>query len=68
MQAETPADRMRIALDLYEVGEKMVRERLRRAQPEITFEELDRAIAEWLAQRPGAEFGDMPGQPSNRFR
>ncbi|MBA3742378.1 hypothetical protein [Sporichthya sp.] len=66
MQAETPGDRIRIALDLYEVGEKMLRARLRRERPDISQSELDQAIVAWLRRRPGAEFGDMPGRPSSR--
>jgi hypothetical protein len=66
--AETPADRVRAALDLCDLGERMLRERLRRNDPDITAEQVEAAVAAWYAHRPGAEHGDMPGLPSNRFR
>lgn len=65
---ETPAERIRAALDLYALGERMFRQRLRNDDPNISESEIDATIAEWLARRPGAEYGDMPGVPSERFR
>lgn len=62
----SPAQRIRVALDLYELGEKMYRQRLRRERPGITDAELDEQIIRWLHDRPGAEFGDMQGVPSTR--
>lgn len=51
---------MRIALDLYEVGEGMMRARLSRERPDAEDAEIDAAILAWLQHRPGAEFGDFP--------
>jgi hypothetical protein len=65
---ETPADRVRAALDLCELGERMLRERLRRDNPNISDEQIETAVDAWYARRPGAEHGDMPGVPSSRFR
>jgi len=60
------ADRFRVALDLYEVGETMLRQRLRRERPDASAQDIDAAIAAWLQRRPGAEHGDHPGPPSAR--
>lgn len=66
MSSESPAERMRVALDLYEVGEGMMRARLRRERPDADDAEIDAAIVAWLQHRPGAEFGDFPGPASDR--
>ena len=67
MTAETAADRLRVALDLYEVGESMMRARLRRERPAAREDEIDAEIRAWLHRRPGAEHGDFPGPPSDRL-
>jgi len=67
MDEGAPARRMRLALDMYEVGEAFVRARLRRETPAITEEALDEAVRAWRLSRPGAEMGDAVGVPSNRF-
>jgi hypothetical protein len=58
-----PAARLRIALELHELGVRMHRQRLRRERPELTHAELDIAIRAWLHERPGAEHGDAVGTP-----
>ena len=65
--ARDPAARLRIALELHDLGERMQRERLRRERPQITPDELDDAIRSWLRERPGAEHGDAVGPRSSRF-
>lgn len=55
-------DRMRAALELFEIGETMLRQRLRRARPEATDAQIEAAVATWRTTRPGAEFGDAPGR------
>lgn len=65
--AETPAERFRIALDLYEVGVRMHRQSLRRRHSDLTSEEIERELVRWLQHRPGAEHGDYPGRLSSRF-
>ncbi|MDN5759989.1 MAG: hypothetical protein L0H59_15930 [Tomitella sp.] len=64
---EPAAERMRVALDLYETGERMLRQRLRRERPEAAPDEIDAEIARWLCRRPGAEHGDHPGPRSARI-
>lgn len=60
------AARLRAALELYEVGEAMLRQRLLREEPSLTSAQLDARIGAWLQTRPGAEYGDHPGGRSPR--
>ncbi len=57
------AERFQMALSLYELAEDMLRQKLRRKHPEASAEEIDQRVLEWRLHRPGAEFGDAPGQP-----
>jgi hypothetical protein len=66
MSASTPEERLRIALDLADVGEQMMRTRLRRAHPEYDDARLEEAMVRWMQDRPGAPWGDYPGPPSPR--
>ena len=61
------AERFRLALDMYEFGERMARSGLRRRHPEATEEQIARMLLEWRMTRPGAPRGDAAGQPSRRF-
>ena len=60
---ETPADRFRAALDLYDVGLKLKYQNLRRSQPHASEAEIQEQLHRWLLHPPGAEFGDAPGRP-----
>lgn len=60
--------RLRVALDMYEVGEQMQRQRLRREHPDLTDRQIEAQVQEWRLRRPGAEFGDAVRRPSQRFR
>jgi len=64
---DDPGARLRDALELHDLGERMLRQRLRRERPQITDAELDDAIRRWLRERPGAENGDAAGPRSERF-
>lgn len=64
---EAMGRRLRLALDMYEVGEQMQRQRLRRQHPDLTDAEIEAKVREWRLRRPGAEFGDAVGRPSQRF-
>jgi hypothetical protein len=57
------ADRMRLTLDLIDLTERMLRQKLRRKHPTATNGELDRMVGEWRRERPGAEHGDAAGRP-----
>jgi Rv0078B-related antitoxin len=56
------AERLQTALDLYEAGEELMRENLRRQHPEADEVEIEHLLAAWLHERPGAEHGDAPGR------
>jgi hypothetical protein len=52
---------------MYEIGEQMQRQRLKRAQPTATDAEIAAEVRAWRRRRPGAQNGDCPGQLSRRF-
>lgn len=60
---ETPAQRLRTALDLFEFGTDMMRQKLRREAPDATEDEIQARLVAWLQERPGAELGDGVGRP-----
>jgi hypothetical protein len=60
---EAAARRLRRALDMFRTGEAMMRQQLRRKHPEMSPEEIERRVVQWLEDRPGAPFGDGPGTP-----
>lgn len=57
------AERFGIALALFELSERMLRQKLRRTRPTATESELDALVLQWLHTRPGAEHGDAEGSP-----
>ena len=54
------AERLRIALDLWETGVILRRQALRREHPELSTTQIEALVNRWLATRPGAEKGDGP--------
>lgn len=62
----TPAERLRIALDLHDAGVEMMRQNLRRRHPDADEQEIERLLVVWLHERPGAEHGDAVGRPRHR--
>lgn len=58
---ETPADRLRSALEMWEDGVCIMRERLRRLHPSASNDQIEAELDRWLATRPGAEYGDSDG-------
>ncbi len=59
------AARLRLALDMFELGESMMRERLRRKFPQANNAELEDLVARWLGPRPeSGKVGDdlTPGR------
>lgn len=60
--AEKEARNLRLALELFEAGEELKRQSLRRAHPEATESEIESMIIAWLRERPGAPYGDSPGR------
>ncbi|MCK6461324.1 MAG: hypothetical protein L6Q95_15690 [Planctomycetes bacterium] len=61
--ATTPAERLRMALDLHDTGVEMMRQNLRRRHPEASEQEIERLLLARLHGRPGAEHGDAVGRP-----
>ena len=59
-------ERLRLAFDLYEAGEDLMRQNLRRRHPGETAEQIEERLITWLTTRPGAEHGDAPGTPRLR--
>jgi hypothetical protein len=59
---EAAARRLRLALEMFGLGESMMRQNLRRAHPEATDAEIEARLTAWLQTRPGAEDGDCPGK------
>lgn len=59
--------RMKMAFDLYETAEAIMRQNLRRRFPDASEAEIERRFVSWLHRRPGAEHGDGIGRPSRRF-
>ena len=58
------ASRLRLAFDLFATGEAMMRQRLRRESPDAADREIEARVQRWLADRPGAEYGDAIGRPA----
>ena len=54
--------KLETALELADLAERMVRERLRRAHPDESDDEIERRVLAWLHTRPGAEQGDAAGR------
>ena len=54
--------RFQLTLALFELGEAMLRQRLRRQLPQATEADIDSRVTEWLQRRPGAQDGDCPGR------
>ena len=54
--------RLQVALDLYDLGEQLLRQKLRRQQPELSPSDIEQRVEAWRLQRPGAEHGDGEGR------
>ena len=59
----TPAERLRIALEMFDEGVELMRRNLSRRHPDSSEEDIERLLVEWLHERPGAEHGDGEGRP-----
>jgi hypothetical protein len=58
-----PEEKLRLALDMFDTGVDLMRQRLRREHPELDLAAIERLVEEWLSTRPGAEHGDGVGIP-----
>lgn len=62
-EARRAARRFKTAMDLYELAESMLRQKLRREHPECDEATIDAMVVAWRLRRPGAELGDSVGSP-----
>lgn len=58
--------RLRQALAMFDDGVALMRQNLRRRDPDAPEEEIDRRLRAWLQERPGAPHGDAEGPPGRR--
>jgi hypothetical protein len=66
MRDESPelaAERLRLAFELFGIGEAIKRQPLRREHPDADEAEIEARLIAWLQERPGAEAGDAEGEP-----
>ncbi len=56
-------ERYQILLDLFQAGEEILRQNLRRRFPVASADEIEAHVMAWLHRRPGAEHGDAVGRP-----
>jgi hypothetical protein len=61
--ANDPAYGLRVAFDLFDSAEALLRQNILREFPESTEQEIETKIRAWLQDRPGAPHGDCPGIP-----
>jgi hypothetical protein len=59
----SPLQRVETALELLDLAEALLRQRLRRTSPQLDGNDIDEAVRRWYDHRPGAELGDAPGSP-----
>jgi len=64
-ELKATSERLRLAFDLYEAGEAMMRQNLRREFPTASATEIESRLVTWLQHRPGAEHGDAVGRPGS---
>jgi hypothetical protein len=56
------AARLRMALEMLDIGVEIMRQNLRRANPTLSDTQIEERLTAWLWERPGAEFGDAVGR------
>lgn len=69
-RALSPAEKLNVALELFESGVAMMRETLKREHPTESDERIEERLRAWIRHRPGAEDGDCVGRkidPKTRF-
>lgn len=63
----SPAEKLRAALELHDVGVALMRQNLRRRNPNVSAADIEKLLLDWVRTRPGAEHGDAVGRPSRRL-
>lgn len=66
MASDSPGERLRLALDMFDFGVRMQRTRLEREHPDLDDAAIDELMRAWLHDRPGAVDGDCAGPVSRR--
>jgi hypothetical protein len=56
-------ERFEMAIELCELAESLLREKIRRTRPSLSPAEVEAEIDAWFMQRRGAEQGDAEGHP-----
>ncbi len=64
MAKDTVSHKLETALGLLDDGVDLLRCRLRREQPDVTDDQLDELVAEWLNPAPG----HLTGSAASHFR
>ena len=59
----SPAEPLRIAFEMFELGVDMMRQSLIRRFPGESETQIEGRLGDWLETRPGAEYGDSWGRP-----
>ncbi|RJQ68144.1 hypothetical protein D5S17_33125 [Pseudonocardiaceae bacterium YIM PH 21723] len=67
MNQASAADRLRLAIEMFDFGLSMQRSRLHRMNPGADDAVIDTAVQDWLLSRPWAPLGKAMGRSSSRF-
>ena len=59
-ETEDPKQRLRLALELYEYAEAIMRENLRRDYPHASPAEIEIRLLRWVSKRPAADEAGSP--------
>ncbi len=59
----SPEEKLRIAIDLADLAQRMMLQKLRRDHPQESEQEVLSRLERWMHTRPGAEHGDCIGRP-----
>ncbi len=51
--------RLRLALDLFQTGENLMRQTLRRRHPAESESQIEARLIAWLREQPGPDGGDL---------
>lgn len=66
MGPDSPGQRLRLALEMFDFGVRMQRLRLQRQHPDVDETGIDELMNAWMLDRPGATNGDCAGPVSQR--
>lgn len=56
-------EKFRLTLELHETGVDLMRQNLRRRNPDESEKQIEKRLIHWLQTRPGAEQGECSGRP-----